>query len=281
MKKTLLSALAICMIFLASCNKDNNSGNGGTPGGSQTVGARLSAVWEEKITYREETTDGGVTWHVTETTYGEKYKKESFTWDGNKITNIRDYYDGPNYSPTYYDFMYDGEKISDVLVGGTHIHVHYSGNKVSSFDLSNGGETVVGTISYSNNKVSKIEEEFEDEYGTDYQTIVFHWDGDNVSSINMTGWGSSRFNSYDDGNNPYLGSDAMMFFVFSSIEEFACAMSKNNCTDIDFDEGPITIEYSYNSKNYPTKAVKNWTHPSWGSNYRTRTVTTYTYEYVD
>lgn len=272
------------MICLASCNKDKDSNNGGTPGGgSQTIGAKLSAVWEEKITYREETTDGGATWHVAETTYGDKYKKESFTWDGNKITSIRDYFDGPNYSPTYYDFMYDGEKISEVLIDGLHLDVSYSGSKISRIECYVGeynDEHVVYTMSYSNNKLSKIDAEIEDDYGTDNQTMSFYWDGDNVIRMVTDGW-TSRFGSYDNGNNPYLGPDAMLFFMMNNVEEFACAMSKNNCTDIDFDEGPITYQYSYNSKNYPTQAVKNWTHASWGSNYRTRTVTTYTYEYVD
>lgn len=272
MKKVLLSALTICMISFVSCNKDDKSDNGGT----QTVGARLSAVWEENITYLEETTDGGSSWHVTEIIEGEKYKKESFTWDGDKLTSIKDYYDGPNYSPMYYDFIYDGEKISDVLIDDLHLHVSYSDNKISRVELSDGEENIVENISYSNNKISRIDAETED----GYQTMSFYWNGDNVIRMITDGW-TSRFGSYDNGNNPYLGSDAMLFFIFGDIEELACAMSKNNCTEMDFDEGPITYQYSYNSKNYPTRAVRYWTRPSWGGSHRTRTVTTYTYEYLD
>ena len=283
MKKALLSALAICMICLASCNKDKDSNNGGTPGGAQTIGARLSAIWDESVYYQEESYDNGVTWVTTQTMYNEKYKKESWTWNGNKPSSFT-ICEGIGYGSFTDDYIYDdNNKLVKFLEEGYIYEISYTGDRISSIRTDDGSLDV----SYSNNKIKKIEGIMDEEYFG----VNFYWNGDNLSKLtisdddeNEIDW-IARFNSYDNGKNPYCDFNATLFYLFSwGLDDMGYKLSANNCTSLDYDEGPITIEYSYNSKQYPTKAIR--THISNSDNYggtlhRTRTVTTYTYEYLD
>ena len=293
MKKLNLLALGLCMAALFSCGKDDSepTPNPDIPGGgSQTEMVKIGAIWEESAEYREESTDGGNSWHVVNTTDYDKYKKEAWVWDGDRLSSVT-ICEGPGYGSFTCDFMYnENGKISKLIEGGEKYEVKYDGNRISRIDLFYDGESDGYLyVTYSNDKITKMEGKAD--YKGDQENILmeFVWSGDNLTKFVLSEDGDvdwiSRFQSYDNGNNPHYRQDyTLLNLLCWGLEDRTFILSANNCTSVDFDEGPITYEYSYNSKNYPTKAIR--THTGLPYNYggvmhRTKRVTTYTYEYVE
>lgn len=292
MKKLNLLALGLCMAALFSCGKDDSepTPNPDIPGGgSQTEMVKIGAIWEESAEYREESTDGGNSWHVVNTTDYDKYKKEAWVWDGDRLSSVT-ISEGVGYDSFTCDFMYDENgKISKIIEGGEKYEVTYDGNRISRIDyFYNGEPDGYWNMTYSNDKIMKMEGIINYK-GLENVLIEFVWSGDNLTKFVLSGeedhnW-ISRFQSYDNGNNPHYCQDyTLLYLLWWGFGDNTFKLSANNCTSVDFDEGPITYEYSYNSKKYPTKAIRTRTFLP--SNYggvltRTKSVTTYTYEYVD
>ncbi len=281
------------MVLFASCKKDSDNG-GNTPGGSQTVEVRTSKFLRHDVTYKECSTDGGQTWNVVETE-DEGRCDAVFTWNNNSLSKIKqdnvyfEYGDEYHYYANY-DFRYDNNRLSRVTIEMSEdgeiytvrVDVEYDGGNMSGLTVYE-DEEIAGVyhLEYSNGKLSLITNEYRD--------LVFNWNGDNLSEyLNGNWW--EKYISYDDNKNPFYGTDVftsyfiLEYFFVNGIEGDMRFLSKNNCTDIDTPEGPMTIEYEYNSNGYPTKAVNEWTyniHNEYGYGTRTRSETTLTYEYLD
>ena len=165
MKKLNLLALGLCMAALFSCGKDDSNTPGG---GSHTEKAKISAVWEEYSEYREESTDGGNSWHVIGSEYQDKYKKESWSWDGNRLSCITEHYSsGGGYD---YNFLYNEDgRISEIINGDSKCEVEYDGNRISRIENFYYGESYgYMNFTYSNNKITKMEGEDVESILVDY-----------------------------------------------------------------------------------------------------------------
>lgn len=291
MRKLLLSTLAICMIILASCKKDSDNGGNTPGGGSQTVEVRTSRFLLNDVTYEEASPDGGQTWIVVETE--DQYQcNVDFTWNDKLLSNIKQDHVSFEFGDEYhfcvnYDFRYDNNKLSRVIIEMSEdgeiytvrVDVEYDGGNMSGLTVYEDGEIAdVNHLEYSNGKLSLITDEYDD--------FVFNWNGDNLSEFLNDNW-CEKYISYDDNKNPFYGTDVFTSYLILDYYGFEGDMrflSKNNCTDIDTPEGPMTIEYEYNSNGYPTKAVNEWTyniHNEYGYSTRTRSEMIYTYEYLD
>ena len=289
MKKLNLLALGLCMAALFSCGKDDSepTPNPDIPGGgSQTEMAKISAVWEEHSEYCEKSTDGGNSWHVVGTTDHEKYKRESWVWDGKRPSSVTFRWGDYAYSDTY-DFLYDEEgKLSKFIGDGEKYVMTYDGNRIGRMELFYDGEFYESIdLTYSNNKIMKMEATDD---GENY-LCEFVWSGNNLSKL-ISSEGDdvdfvSRFQSYDNGNNPYYGQDWVWPCLLGKNFGYeASKLSANNCTSSNIDGYLVTYEYSYNSKNYPTRVVETMIgEPDEydGVLHRRKDITTYTYEYVE
>lgn len=278
------------MIILASCKKDSDNGGNTPGGGSQTVEVRTSRFLLNDVTYEEASADGGQTWNVVEIEDHSQCNVD-FTWNDKLLSNIKqdnvyfEFGDEYHYNVNY-DFRYDNNKLSRVIIEMSedgeiqtaHMDVEYDGDNMSELTVYEDEEVVdVYHLEYSNGKLSLITNE----------DMCFSWNGDNLSEFVSGNW-YEKYISYDDSKNPFYGTDVFtIYFFLDYIFGDALDMrflSKNNCTDIDTPEGPMTIEYEYNSNGYPTKAVNEWTyniHNEYGYSTRTRSEMIYTYEYLD
>ena len=280
MKKINLLALGLCMAALFSCGKDDSDTPGG---GANTEKVKISAIWEHTTHYYEESTNGGNSWHVIGSEYQDEYKEKSLSWDGNRLSCITEHYSfGGEYN---YNFLYNEDgRISEIIYGDIKLEVEYDDNRISRI----GDSDEYMYVTYSNDKITKMGAT--DDGENHLFELEFEWSGDNLTK--SAGYYDdemdfvSRFQSYDNGNNPYYGQDwALPYLLLSDDYEYwAFKLSANNCTSSNIVGVLVTYEYSYNSKNYPTVVVETWTsEPSEydGVLHRSKHARTYTYEYVD
>lgn len=309
MKKALLSALAICMIFLASCNKDNNSGNGGTPGGTQTVLRKISQVHYDEFYQSWSSEDYGETWTLNSSSnYSDKDRWE---WDGNKIKMVKNYNEDGILS--YIDeFFYNSDNlVSEIRETYCNededyywsLKFSYTNKKFSKIEIFEDGyeEDKWDVTCDSEGKITKLRLAYVSDWKSEKRhrsrflegakniqdvgdEITLKWENGNV--VEMTEYYTEDLETYtvrfiyDDAANPYHGNNSLVCKIL--FDEDLKRMSKNNCTMI-IEDGEIS-EYEYNYyEDYPMEMISRQAYQSDNAQYMYKSEYTYTisYSYVE
>lgn len=202
----------------------------------------------------------------------EAYESETytttFTYDGNKLLNIKDT-DGYETKITY-----DGDKITKVenLVDGEiaeYFTLTYDAEILSSYihylyDIDDEDIAYREVLTYNNDNTIDIETfsgDFTSQTTPTDGLTTYLMDGWNISKIEFEDSEDSYTHEYDDKNNLFknvLGFQAYNFINYFSEYGFEIYGGDNNTTKITDDQGWIVsvedFEYTYNEDNYPVSA---------------------------
>lgn len=301
---TTLFVIALAMVFMAaSCQKD----------GVFNPQKKVTHVFKTVSHKIEEYYDGA--WHTTSGTEADEYLCETWEWDGNLLKSISYYdadgsargkevfrYDGKRLATvaedddTYYEFFYDGNKLSSIncvydkevveSYGFTYDGKHISEMSCTDYDVDYKGKALSPAIlrhilptaepATMEKMAAHMKAAIDKKDITTYK-IKFEWDGNNISKMVEEYGPASSYAvtySYDNKINPFKG----LFNIFElGVSEM---FSKNNVTletEVDGEYIDInTYEYTYNGK-YPE--TKSYTHSYEYDDYRSITSYKYRYQY--
>lgn len=220
-------------------------------------------------------------------------KVEKWTWGENDLQKVTYYdtYDGEEFFNTFTTFTYDNKsRISRVVyLDGAYLEYNYDGNKLKEVNYIEGGSLVTKyTITYTNGKVTKIEEFFNNDYkqgsvgrnframqlvlgkelakivsdgfrrhpsksddkGNTVYTMDFTWNNGNITNIEY----SSVSDGEDWRENITLEYDTYNnpYYNCFWVWEGVLKLSKNNCKKVygSYDNTYFYYEYTYTG-NYP------------------------------
>ncbi len=295
------------MICLASCNKDKDSNNGGTPGGTQTVLKKISQVHYDEFYQSWSSEDYGETWTLNSSSnYSDKDRWE---WDGDKIKRIKNY--NNNGILSYMEeFFYNSDNlVSEIREteckdnDSWSIKFSYTNKRLSNIEFFEDGYEVEkwNVTCDSEGKIIK----FKLAYVSDWKSekihrsnflkdvkntrdvgdeLTFKWENGNV--VEVTVFDADDLETYtkryiyDNAANPYHGNNSLL--CKNLFDEDLERMSKNNCTMI-IEDGEIS-EYEYNYyEDYPMEMISGQAYQSDYAQYMYKYNYTYTisYSYVE
>ncbi|NLA23917.1 MAG: hypothetical protein GX879_03020 [Bacteroidales bacterium] len=253
----LISAIILAVLAFSSCEKKS---------GVYTPKKKISRVYEQ--------------W-----TGGNKMLSEKWTWDGNLLSKIEEYWDGELYGT--YRYKYDGKQVSEIIeVDGYTAKFKYDGKKLNKIEVSYNNfilmtftpkytknniteiEVVENDVDYNYTKVGKLlrgvlpENTFKHDavsnkstrgtMSSETYTMKFTYESSNIKKkeiIYQDGYTETFVYTYDKGKNPYNG------LLISPTNLFE--LSKNNVIKevIEDSEGYYKeYEYDYTyENNYPTE----------------------------
>lgn len=315
MKKFFLSTLVICMALFVSCSKDSSSSSSGDGDGTTTtVGKKINRIYRS-IDYQSwYSTDQGQTWIDNGHEYVDNELRESWNWDGDKITSINYYYNGEISDRDVFSYNNSGQV--------TNISYYYENNLEGEFVLTYNGQLVsefkyyeennileaAYEVIYSNNKPSRIN----CTYATDdYKNMSKHgkeilyklfnidindmtpkdgvlpytlitWTGNNMTRIvncyENTEYSTHTY-TYDSFGNPYHGGNALMALGFYESN----GLSQNNVVTAlhEYNDGETeSYTYFYNYyDNYPMEKSYSSEYESYYDDWWYKSVSKYKYTY--
>ena len=249
MKKLLIPALLV-IIILSSCGEETPIP---TPSSSSK---KISEIYYEYERHDYISNDNGQTWNEYNSEYQDNELRERWTWNGDKLYSIE------NYSQFIYDdlslnFTYDNGHISEITAPAINERMicYYDNDKISRIEFtSDNKSSEAWDLVYSGNKIiDKVDI-------PEYFTIT--WNGNNISMIKCFESDVCTIEmsyTYDNKQNPYHGSDALVALAIIKADTFAL-MSSNNMTSerinslfpiLTLGEEYYTYTYQY-TNNYPT-----------------------------
>lgn len=241
------------MLLNVSCKKDE----------SYNPKQKISTI-EVAQDYLTETLVNGVVQH-SESDAVPRFLAERWNWDGNVLKSII-YYDVTGDSSEE-KFEYEGKQLKAIVTNEGRCELTYSNGKIVSVDHLNksGNREKVYEMTYGKNEISKISETHFNKSGHNnslgirsllrfilpngnveavngtlaklsarglkgeehWRDLYFHWNGDNISSVEVDALNGNTFNTtyeYDNNDNPYYRLFDMASLAFTSM------FSKNNVT---------------------------------------------------
>lgn len=301
---TLICLLATSMALLnVSCKKDE----------SYNPKQKISTI-EVAQSILSETLVNGVV-QYSESGAIPRSLAERWNWDGDVLTSIT-YYDTEGNSSEE-KFEYDGKKLKAITNSEGRCELIYSKDKLTSVEYldKSGNREQLYEMTYEKDKISKISDTHYDKShhaeapvvrsvlrfilpngnveavnGTlaklsahgikgeeHWRDIYFHWNGDNISSIEIDALNGNRFTTtyaYDNYDNPYY-----RLMNFASLP-FSSMFSKNNIVKWSDEYTTTTSTYTYDGS-FPQTCVEiSLSELSYGNElYRDTYTTSYYYEY--
>lgn len=303
MKKNFLTICLVAsymMLINVSCKKDE----------SYNPKQKISTI-EVAQDYLTETLVNGVVQH-SESDAVPRFLAERWNWDGNVLKSII-YYDETGDSSEE-KFEYEGKQLKAIVTNEGRCELTYSNGKIVSVDYLNksGNREKVYEMTYEKNKISKISETHFNKSGHNnslgirsllrfilpngnveavngtlaklsarglkgeehWRDLYFHWNGDNISSVEVDALNGNTFNTtyeYDNNDNPYYRLFDMASLAFTSM------FSKNNVTKWSDEYTTTKNVYTY-SGSFPQSCKETQVSEfSFGNELYRDTYTTYFY----
>lgn len=185
-----------------------------------------------------------------------------YTYTGNLITQIKDYYDGSLSSTT--DFTYDNDKLINVKKVGLTLGSNTANTETRTYTYPN--STTINCTRIRNYTFAGTSQ-------TDKSVIVYTVKNDDIISLKETYYHNNVLSgnvtetyTYDDKNNPYknvLGFDKIELYNYwasndnlSSKKNLVLFTNTNTPTSSASSGYKLVYTNSYNDKNYPSQITE-------------------------